>query len=109
VIPDVIVDGKELFKVMIGESNRVDNNVLRLIENLRGIFFFYLFINPPTTYLFLTLASKKYTIAALTNSYELPKNNPKEMEEMGMGVITGLRHLFDYFIESQVAGLRYDL
>jgi hypothetical protein len=40
VIPDVIVDGKELFKVMIGESNRVDNSVLRVIENLRGIFFY---------------------------------------------------------------------
>ncbi|KAI8890326.1 epoxide hydrolase N-termina [Backusella circina FSU 941] len=86
VIPDVIVNGKELFKVMIGESNRVDKDVLRVIENLR--------------------ASKKFTIAALTNSYELPKNNPKEMEEMGMGVVAGLRHLFDYFIESQVAGMR---
>lgn len=52
-------------------------------------------------------ASGKYTIAALTNNFDLPEDDLKEAEAMGASAANKLRALFDYFIESRLIGLRY--
>lgn len=53
------------------------------------------------------LASGKFTIAALTNNFDLPEDDLKEAEAMGASAADKLRALFDYFIESRLIGLRY--
>ncbi|CAO3668238.1 unnamed protein product [Rhizopus stolonifer] len=83
-IPDVIVDGKVLFKTMMAESVRMDPFIFPALELLK--------------------ASGKYTLAALTNNFDLPRD--KEAEEMGGAAAAKLRHLFDHFIESRLVGLR---
>ncbi|KAI9276135.1 HAD-like domain-containing protein [Sporodiniella umbellata] len=83
-IPDVVVDGKELFKTMMAESARVDPVVLTALERLK--------------------ASGKYKVAALTNNFDFPE--AEEAEGMGAAAVARLRPLFDYFIESRVVGLR---
>lgn len=55
----------------------------------------------------LNLASGLYTLAALTNNFELPEDDLREAEAMGAAAALKLRKLFDYFIESRLVGLRY--
>ncbi|KAK4521365.1 uncharacterized protein ATC70_011980 [Mucor velutinosus] len=85
-IPDITVDGKELFTTMMAETARLDPHIFLAIEKLK--------------------ASGKFTIAALTNNFDLPEDDLKEAEAMGASAANKLRALFDYFIESRLIGLR---
>lgn len=55
---------------------------------------------------FPNLESGKYTLAALTNNFELPEDDLQEAEAMGASAAIELRAIFDYFIESRLVGLR---
>ncbi|KAI8993564.1 HAD-like domain-containing protein [Pilobolus umbonatus] len=85
-IPDVTVNGKELFRVMMAETAKIDPHIYRALENLK--------------------ASNKYTIAALTNNFNLPEEDIQEAEALGAAALTKLHNIFDYFIESRLIGLR---
>ncbi|CAO3614390.1 unnamed protein product [Mucor hiemalis] len=85
-IPDITVDGKELFTTMMAETARLDPNIFLAIQKLK--------------------ASGKFTLAALTNNFDLPEDDLKEAESMGAGAAMQLRALFDFFIESRLIGLR---
>ncbi|KAI7869923.1 HAD-like domain-containing protein [Spinellus fusiger] len=85
-IPDVVVDGKDLFKTMMRYAATIDERVLLAIQRLKE--------------------SGRFKIAALTNNFELPENDIKETEELGGKVPDRLRNLFDFFIESRLVGLR---
>ncbi|CEI99429.1 hypothetical protein RMCBS344292_13519 [Rhizopus microsporus] len=85
-IPDVHVDGKELFKTMMLETARIDPYIYSALRCLKE--------------------SGKYTLAALTNNFELPEDDLQEAEAMGASAAIELRAIFDYFIESRLVGLR---
>ncbi|KAG1462647.1 hypothetical protein G6F46_006259 [Rhizopus delemar] len=85
-IPDVSVDGEILFKTMMAEGARIDPFIYSALERLK--------------------ASGLYTLAALTNNFELPEDDLREAEAMGAAAALKLRKLFDYFIESRLVGLR---
>ncbi|ORE19567.1 epoxide hydrolase N-termina [Rhizopus microsporus] len=85
-IPDVHVDGKELFKTMMLETARIDPYIYSALQCLKE--------------------SGKYTLAALTNNFELPEDDLQEAEAMGASAAIELRGIFDYFIESRLVGLR---
>ena len=85
-IPDISVNGKELFTTMMAETAILDPNVFLAIQKLKQ--------------------SKKFKLAALTNNFDLPEDDLKEAESMGSQAAVQLRALFDYFIESRLVGLR---
>lgn len=100
------MDGKELFTTMMAETARLDPHIFLAIEKLKGkksgidaITFQLTFSS--------NVASGKFTIAALTNNFDLPEDDLKEAEAMGASAANKLRALFDYFIESRLIGLRY--
>ncbi|KAI8889903.1 epoxide hydrolase N-termina [Backusella circina FSU 941] len=86
VIPDVKIDGKELFTTMMAETSRLDPHIFKAIQNLK--------------------ASNQFTLAALTNNFDLPEDDLKEAEAMGASAAGQLRQLFNHFIESRLIGLR---
>lgn len=53
------------------------------------------------------IASGKYKVAALTNNFEYPEDDLKEIEALGGKLPDELRSQFDEFIESRIVGLRY--
>ncbi|KAG2212619.1 hypothetical protein INT47_000595 [Mucor saturninus] len=85
-IPDISVDGKELFATMMSETARLDEHIFLAIQKLKE--------------------SGKFKLAALTNNFDLPEDDLKEAEAMGASAAAELRKLFDYFIESRLIGLR---
>ncbi|KAI8367512.1 HAD-like domain-containing protein [Radiomyces spectabilis] len=85
-IPDVVVDGKELFRTMMIETSIIDQRVFKAIQRLKE--------------------NKQLTIAALTNNFELPEHDLEETKALGNSVPESLRSQFDYFIESRLVGLR---
>ncbi|KAH8549106.1 HAD-like domain-containing protein [Umbelopsis sp. PMI_123] len=85
-IPDVKVDGKELFHTMMRETSVVDDRVFYAIKQLK--------------------ASGKFKVAALTNNFEYPEDDLKEIEALGGKLPEELRSQFDEFVESRVVGLR---
>ncbi|CAO3638020.1 unnamed protein product [Cunninghamella echinulata] len=85
-IPDVKVDGKELFHTMMAETERVDPYVIKAIQQLKK--------------------SGNFKVAALTNNFEMPESDPTEVRALGGGTPDELRKLFDYYIESRLVGLR---
>ncbi|KAM3580144.1 hypothetical protein VKS41_007381 [Umbelopsis sp. WA50703] len=85
-IPNVKVDGKELFQAMMRETSVVDERIFYAIKQLK--------------------ASGKFKVAALTNNFEYPDNDLAEVEALGGKLPDELRLLFDEFVESRVVGLR---
>ncbi|CAO3614038.1 unnamed protein product [Cunninghamella blakesleeana] len=85
-IPDVKVDGKELFRIMMAETERVDVHIFKAIQQLKK--------------------SGKFKVAALTNNFEMPESDPNEVKALGGGTPDDLKKSFDYFIESRLVGLR---
>lgn len=85
-IPDVKVNGQELFHTMMAETARVDRYVAFAIQELRK--------------------SGKFQVAALTNNFEMPESDRLEMDALGGGTPTDLKASFDHFIESRLVGLR---
>ncbi|CDH48225.1 epoxide hydrolase [Lichtheimia corymbifera JMRC:FSU:9682] len=77
-IPDIAVDGKELWDMMMNETERVDPIVMHAIHRLKD--------------------SGRFITAALTNNSETAQDQNKTSDS--------LRKIFDYFIESKVVGLR---
>ncbi|KAG1217379.1 hypothetical protein G6F35_009212 [Rhizopus arrhizus] len=71
---------------MMAEGARIDPFIYSALERLK--------------------ASGLYTLAALTNNFELPEDDLREAEAMGAAAALKLRKLFDYFIESRLVGLR---
>jgi epoxide hydrolase-like predicted phosphatase len=51
-------------------------------------------------------ASNKFKIAALTNNFQLPIQDQKEIEMLGGSPSIEFKKLFDEYIESSVVGLR---
>ncbi|ORX46762.1 HAD-like protein [Hesseltinella vesiculosa] len=84
-IPDIHVDGEELFVAMMKEAQQEDPVVVGAIKQLR--------------------ASGRFIVAALTNNYNIPEEDKDAMEKLGGGSST-LPSLFDHYIESRVVGLR---
>ncbi|KAI8359790.1 HAD-like domain-containing protein [Blakeslea trispora] len=85
-IPDVKINGKALFTMMMAETANIDPYIFHAIEKLK--------------------ASGQFVLAALTNNFDLPDDDIKEAEEMGSAAAEKLRSLFDFFFESRVMGLR---
>ncbi|KAI8064234.1 HAD-like domain-containing protein [Gongronella butleri] len=85
-IPDIQVDGKELFTTMMAEARVEDPYIIPAIKKLR--------------------ASGRFTIAALTNNFPLSEDDVEAMEALGVDGSDKLRPLFDHYIESRVVGLR---
>ncbi|ORZ01356.1 HAD-like domain-containing protein [Syncephalastrum racemosum] len=85
-IPEVTVDGKELFRIMMQETKRVDPHVLAAIEKIK--------------------ASGRFTVAALTNNFEMPEDDLEEVEALGGQKPERLMLQFDHYIESRLVGLR---
>lgn len=52
-------------------------------------------------------ASGRFLVAALTNNFQLPDDDPREVELLGGKPPAHLVSLFDEFIESSVVGLRF--
>ncbi|KAI9311185.1 HAD-like domain-containing protein [Dichotomocladium elegans] len=77
-IPDVRVDGKALWTMMMDETDIVDPRIIHAIQRLK--------------------ASGRFIVAALTNNSETTPDQSKTSES--------LKQLFDHFIESKVVGLR---
>lgn len=96
-IPDIAVDGKELWDMMMNETERVDPIVMNAIHRLKGI-------TGPGYYLSAlnliqkTIDSGRFITAALTNNSETAQDQNKTSDS--------LRKVFDHFIESKVVGLR---
>lgn len=94
----VKVDGRELFGIMMRESTRIDPLVAEAIKRLK--------------------ASKKFTIAALTNNFSPPTKTSSSSDEKVPSLDEELKHLgldkdtaliksfFDHYIESAVTGMR---
>ncbi|GAA95385.1 uncharacterized protein L969DRAFT_15145 [Mixia osmundae IAM 14324] len=77
------VDGQDLFIVyMLGEASKMDPIVVNAIRRLRQ--------------------SKKYIVAALSNSFEAPKSTNASQ----VGPPPELRALFDDYVDSWVVGMR---
>ncbi|KAI9015866.1 HAD-like domain-containing protein [Phycomyces nitens] len=85
-IPDVTINGKDLFTTMMKETQNLDQKVFRAIRRLRE--------------------SGQFRVAALTNNFELPEDDLKETEELGGKVPDSLKNMFELFIESRLVGLR---
>ncbi|KAL0097522.1 epoxide hydrolase [Phycomyces blakesleeanus] len=85
-IPDVVINGKDLFTTMMKETQRLDQKVFTAIRKLRE--------------------SGQFRVAALTNNFELPEDDLKETEELGGKVPETLKKMFELFIESRLVGLR---
>ncbi|KAG2185601.1 hypothetical protein INT44_002394 [Umbelopsis vinacea] len=86
IIPDVKVDGRELFQSMMRETSFVDERIFYAIKQLKE--------------------SGKFKVAALTNNFEYPEDDLKEIEALGGKLPDELRSQFDEFIESRIVGLR---
>ncbi|CAG8570307.1 8796_t:CDS:2, partial [Funneliformis caledonium] len=86
-LPDkIIIDGKELFRTMMSEATIINPIVFNALKRLRE--------------------SNKFKIVALTNNYQLPTQDHKEIELLGGMLPMELKDLFDEYIESSVVGLR---
>jgi hypothetical protein len=71
---------------MMAETARVDRYVAFAIQQLKK--------------------SGKFKVAALTNNFEMPESDRREMDALGGGTPTDLKASFDHFIESRLVGLR---
>lgn len=82
----VSVDGKELWRMMMGEASSFNAPIIQVIKRLKG--------------------SGRYKVAALTNNFNLPPG-AKEGDADALGVMpTEIKQLFDDFIESSQVGMR---
>lgn len=92
---------------MMAETARLDPHIFLAIEKLKGKKKGGIDVITVQLIFPSNIASGKFTIAALTNNFDLPEDDLKEAEAMGASAANKLRALFDYFIESRLIGLRY--
>ncbi|KAI8085205.1 HAD-like domain-containing protein [Halteromyces radiatus] len=85
-IPDISVNGQELFHTMMAEAKQIDPYIFQAIQQLKK--------------------SKRFILAALTNNFEVPKSDQQELQALGDGPPKILRNSFDHYVESTVVGLR---
>ncbi|KAJ3056768.1 hypothetical protein HK097_004340 [Rhizophlyctis rosea] len=87
-IPDVTIDGKDLFRQMVEAAQRLDDVVVNAIRTLR--------------------ATTSLTIAALTNNFQSSpaSSTSSSSPTLSLDPPPQLKNLFHHFIESSLVGLR---
>ncbi|EGF97799.1 uncharacterized protein MELLADRAFT_69749 [Melampsora larici-populina 98AG31] len=98
------VDGKELWRMMMGEASSFNTPIIQVIKRLKGDC-----LSKPNSSLSsvaLHPGSGSYKVAALTNNFNLAPG-VKEDDAEALGIMPKeIKQLFDDFIESSQVGMR---